>query len=264
MKSLKIIVFIILNIISVIAFAQKLPTEQQVSLRVPANIKVDGKAIEWNNTFQAYNKHVDFYYTMANDDNKLYLAIQATEPAIIRRIINGGVTLTINTSGKKYNKNGMCITYPVFEKNNRFSPMLKNTGIIRMTGVSRPEISTESMMLMDNTGISAKAKFIKTAGIKDIDTLISIYNADGIKAASQFDDKLAYTYELSVDLKKLGLSVNDSDKFSYQLMVNETIGQGINVKKDDSGNITSVSVTKGAIAPQAPTDFWAEYTLARK
>src|SRR5476651_452394 len=81
--------------------AQKLPTVQIGSLRAPANIKIDGKATEWGNQFQAYNNHVEFYYTLSNDDKNLYLTVQATEKEIVRRIMNGGISLVVNKTGKK-------------------------------------------------------------------------------------------------------------------------------------------------------------------
>ncbi|HCN82336.1 MAG TPA: hypothetical protein DIT07_01770, partial [Sphingobacteriaceae bacterium] len=68
-----------LIIIPVTTSAQKLPNIQEASLRAPAGIKVDGKATEWNNQFQAYNKATEIFYTISNDDDKLYLAVQATD-----------------------------------------------------------------------------------------------------------------------------------------------------------------------------------------
>jgi hypothetical protein len=246
------------------AYAKNLPSEQKVSLRAPATIKVDGKAIEWDNKFQAYNHHTDFYYTIANDDDKLYLIIHATDPGIIRRIINGGITLTINKSGKKNDKEGISITYPVFEKGNRFNPMLKFTNPM-ITGRTMPVMNPDSLALVNNKGMGDKAKLIRTAGMKDIDTLISVYNADGIKAVGMFDNKQTYAYELSITLKNLGLDVNNPIKFAYQLMINEVAAQGITFTNDASGNVTSISITKGpnTAMGQAATDFWGEYTLAK-
>ncbi len=40
---------------------RKLPNVQQVSLRAPANINIDGKTTEWNNRFQAYNDTTHVY-----------------------------------------------------------------------------------------------------------------------------------------------------------------------------------------------------------
>jgi hypothetical protein len=72
------------------AKAQKLPNKQEVSLRIPADMKIDGNAKEWNNKFQAYNKLTNIFYTLSNDDKNLYLVIQATDPIIIEKMIRGG------------------------------------------------------------------------------------------------------------------------------------------------------------------------------
>ncbi len=279
------------------ANAQNLPNVQQISLRAPVGIKIDGRTTEWNNQFQAYNTHTDFYYTMANDDKNLYVVIQATDPAIIRRIINGGVTLTINRSGQKKDKDGMSITYPSFEKNNRFIPNLGRVSVgaafsrlnsftsysggvtvIRDsrdggntigtsgTATKSPPVNTDSLAIVNNNNMANKAKYIRVNGIKDVDSLISVYNADGIKAASSFDSKLAYTYELAIGLKQLNLSVSNPVKFAYQLMINDVVVHGVtSYSYDQAGNVTGMRYVKTDVgmASQSATDFWGEYTLAK-
>jgi len=106
--------------------AQKLPNVQTASLRAPANTKIDGKPTEWDNKFQAYNHATEVYYTLANDDDKLYLVVQATDRQIINKIIGGGVTFTVQKSGKKNDKGGISITYPLFAPRDR--PMVRGGG----------------------------------------------------------------------------------------------------------------------------------------
>jgi hypothetical protein len=251
------------------ALAQKLPTEQTISLRAPANIKIDGKADEWNNKFQAYNNHVEFFYTLSNDDQNLYLTIQAKLPDIIRHIINGGITFTINKSGKKNDKDGIGITYPLIK--GLYLPLKNSTqGInIRVTGES-PATDGDSLMNVTNKRMDNRSKEIRIKGIKDVDTLISVYNADGIKAAAAFDNKMVYTYELAMSLKNLAMSVQDASKFIYQLRINEVEQRGVTIKTNDgqpasastdASHIVSVSIGPGAQMGQAATDFWGEYIL---
>lgn len=80
-------------IMIVAANAQKLPDIQKSGLRAPANLRIDGKATEWNNKFQAFNKNIDVFYTISNDDDNLYLAIQAIDIKTIYKIFNGGISL---------------------------------------------------------------------------------------------------------------------------------------------------------------------------
>lgn len=115
-----------LLIISIIANAQKLPNVQQVSLRAPANIKIDGNTTEWGNQFQAYNKATDINYTLSNDDKNIYLAVQATIPDVIKRILNGGITLSVNQAGKKDDKGAPSISYPVSAPTNKVTIYLRN------------------------------------------------------------------------------------------------------------------------------------------
>jgi len=84
--SKKIIPVILFSIAFLNTHAQTLPKVQEASLRAPDNIKIDGKPTEWNNQFQAYNTATDLFYTIANDDQNLYLVIQAKKPLSISKI----------------------------------------------------------------------------------------------------------------------------------------------------------------------------------
>jgi len=256
---------------SIMANAQKLPNVQQASLRAPENVKVDGKPTEWGDKLQAYNKATDVFYTIANDDNNLYLVIQATDPSIINKLVNGRVTFTINKSGKKNDNDAIAISYPVFEKNNK--PGLHLTGNPKIVEGSPASIKlADSFMYANNKRMTDRIKSIKVTGVKTLDTLVSIYNEDGIKAAALFDNKLVYTCELAVSLKLAGLSVNDPVKFTYNVMLNPVIMDdipGFTIVRNAQGTITSLDINNKLIPPNAreltaATDFWGEYMLAKK
>jgi hypothetical protein len=255
-----------LQAIVITAYAQKLPNKQIVSLRAPVNIKIDGKTNEWNDLLQAYNHATEVFYTLSNDDNNLYLTIKASSYPVINKIINGGITFTVTGSDKK-SKDGVSITYPVFEGNNK--PSLNINKSLFEQSASHSVIP-DSIVLVTNRKLEEKSKLIMLTGMKGVDTLISIYNEDHIKTAERFDNKMAYTYELSVALSQLGLSINDETKFNYHIVLN---GESIlPVKKSDNMKKLSPDVTNGLIFAKlvlenqttAPTDFWGEYTLAKK
>jgi len=245
------------------ANAQKLPTIQQNNLRAPINIKVDGKPNEWRNKFQAYNSSTEIYYTIANDDSNLYLAIQAIEPDIVNKIIGGGVTLTIQKSDKK----NVQITYPI--TNNVIFNLKSRRGIVPDTSAK----AADSVMNHNNNILGQKCKWIKVAGIEGLDTLISVYNTDGVRAVGLFDNKRVYTLEFAISFKCLGLSPTDAAKFTYHIQLNgkkvalattattEVIGPPISNAELEN----SIASLNARIARQtAPTDFWGSYTLAKK
>lgn len=264
----------LIAIISFTANAQKLTATQQISMRAPDNIKIDGKTTEWNDKFQAYNKATDVFYTIANDDSKLYLIIKATDMSIINKIVQGGVTFTINSRGDRKDKNGVAITFPAREA--------KSGLLIRFVNKPKPSkdtamyrMQTDSFMRVSNKKLADSLKVIRITGLKEIeDNYISVYNDIGIKATVLFDHKINCTYELAVPLKYLGLSINNKVKFSYQIKLNGVAPPNATFQTIPSGRFILVTVSNGepvAIPNTGPymgiaysTDFWGEYTLAKK
>jgi hypothetical protein len=242
------------------AFAQKLPNVQQVSLRAPANVKVDGKATEWGEKLQAYNPATEVYYSMANDDKKLYLALQVKDHDVINRVIAGGITVTIKEIYPQQNKT-LSLTYPFVNIE------LYASSLPRMSNYE-PDISesvVDSIMRVNNKKLEAICKFIKVSGITNLDT-VSVYNELGIEAAGKFDLKKIYTVELSVPLT---FAIKDAGKkvtLAYQIRIN-----GINTETPQSAgqptNVANESLSAALSTIFAPvtsaTDFWGEYTLAK-
>jgi len=240
--------------------AQKLPNVQTSSLKAPANVKVDGRSTEWGDKLQAYNKATEVAYTLANDASNLYLVIQTADPDIIHRIVNGRITLTVNKADKKSEDNAVAISYPVFEKGNR-------PGLSLREKLSTPKIA-DSLMRTNNRRLETTAKLIKVTGVSGMDTLISIYNEKGVKAAAAFDNKMLFTCEMAVSLKLLDLP---NGKFAYNVRLNGVSFDdvpGINIVRDAKGEIKSIDIHKDQMTstPQvmtAPTDFWGEYVLVK-
>lgn len=246
------------------AIAQKLPSVQEVSLRAPDNIKIDGKAGEWNNQLKAFNKATEVFYTISNDADRLYLTFQATDLDIINKIICQGITLTVNGSGKMKDQDGVAVTYPAVNK--KYFPW-DDTPV----NLSRRDLmQTASFIEEINKELSFKTRDIKISGINGIKDTISVYNPQGIRAAALFDDKGVFTSELAVPLKLLGLSSNIEQPFFYNIKVNG----GLVLRKETQAGLTSMSVENGTVVFGGPaaekikglyatTDFWAEYTLAK-
>ena len=242
--------------------AKKLPNIQPAELRAPDNIKIDGDAAEWNDTFGAYNRATDVFYTIANDGDNLYFIIRAVDPGIIKRITTLGITLMVNTSGKKNNKDAIAITYPVYNKNER--------PVINMPGSATSQVRVDSLMNINNKRLADKAKYIKVTGIPGLDT-VSIYNEAGIKTAGLFNNKMQYTSEFAVPLKHLGLLVTQPIKFAYNLVIPGMKLEDVPgvVVSTGSNGLKRYTVPPGLATEKerltsSTTDFWGEYTLAKK
>ncbi|MFD0748789.1 hypothetical protein ACFQZS_01460 [Mucilaginibacter calamicampi] len=270
---MKKITLFLLTIVAFNTYAQKLPNVQQTSLRAPANVKIDGKAAEWGN-FAAYNYATSLHYTMANDDKNLYLAIHATDPNVLAKITQRGIVLVIDPSGKKDDKNAVTVQYPVFEVQYKNKPNLKFSNAGGLMAVQREAIRSnpDSMLAVANNRLKLNDKYIRTAGMVDVDTLLSVYNDKDIVARQGFEKWESYNYEMSIPLKYLKLPSSAKQAFSYHIVLN-----GIDLLKDSGmtmtmidGRMTMKVDGNSALykkddfpALTTTTDFWGEYTLAK-
>ena len=143
--------------IGLTANAQKLPNVQPAGIYAPADVKVDGKATEWNNQLQAYNKSTAVFYTMANNNDNLYLAVQATDKTIIDKILVGGITLTISSNDKKAIP--VSITTPLL-------PATNKAAVTKKTNSKDPLVETELPEI--NKAISGGLKEMAVKGITAI------------------------------------------------------------------------------------------------
>ncbi len=277
------------------AFAQKLPDVQTSNVVAPSNIKIDGKATEWNDIFAAENKRTDIYYTLANDDKNLYLVLKSASTASASKIIAGGITFSINTQGKKREKDAFSVTYHLIKRvagAGRGGQAQNQGGQNRQAGgqggfqnrAQQTQQQRDSAALVQRKNQLATVKEIKIAGFKNItDTLISIYNEYGIKTVGLFDAKGEFVYELAIPLSLLELSINDTKEFVYQIKVNglSTAGFGGgnggrtfagNAGGNGGGNFGAPRGNAGAgfngggsgMDMMSPTDFWGKYSFTKK
>jgi len=284
----KLIIFIVLLLFPRFKiFAQShLKNVQATSVWAPANVKIDGKVNEWEDNFQAYNKSTRLFYTLSNNEKYLYLAITSTDAQNNTKIAAGGITLIINTAGKKKDKDAFILTYPVISTTGRG----RGRGGRRQPGSEGDTVAINAA----HRQLIESSKEIKVFGFKDVDdTLISIYNEYGIKTAIGYDTLGNYNYELAIPLKLLGLSPDNTAEIAYNVKVN-----GLQIANGDQGKVMLNAFQSGGISVSgdggfggggrgggrgggtkgggkannemdfqdltSPTDFWGKYTLAKK
>ena len=252
----------LLSIIALNTSAQKLPNKQQGSLKAPSAIKIDGKATEW--AFKAYNVATDVFYIMAHDNDNIYLVIKAADESSVRKIISSGITFSINSPTKKTDATGAAVTYPLFS--------YKNKPNINFLVNSAPADSADYLVAANNKQLTSMSKFVRVSGIKDVDTLLSVYNTDGISVASSFDKEAAYTYELAISRKHIAPFIDAEGRFFYTVIVKGLQMDdmpGIEVKRNGGGVITEVNIKKDLYRPNLSqginldTDFSGEYILSK-
>jgi len=289
---------LLLGSISLSAYSQKLNTVQESSVWAPANIKVDAKLNEWDDTFQAYNKTTEVFYTLSNDDKNLYLALKSTDPLNNNKIVAGGINFTINKTGKKKDKDAYVVVFPLVDM-----AAMRNQIIAMGAGGGRGGDMDSAAVANLRKQALKMVKDIKLYGFTDIpDSVISIYNEYGIKAAIDYDVKGNLTCEMAIPLKYLHLITGDNSEFNYNIKLNGLdinalfpgagamfagggaggaggfggggggggggrggggggFGGGGGAAGGMSGIPTSMMQMQTMISP---TDFWGKYTLAKK
>ena len=252
LKTLKIYLFVFFICICSTLRAQELPNVQNVSVRIPATSKIDGKANEWNNKYQSYNSVDRLFYTMANNDTALYIIIQVPGARTLQKIVDGGVKLTIPHSSKSVEKSSSVI-FPIINSKRwlltvdamvhyfLYAEQKKDTTLFNKRKV-------DSMMTIVNQLLVSTFKEIQVSGIDKInEPAISLNNKYHIFAMAQFNDQMALVYELSIPLKYLGLDIIHPQKFRYNVKLTGPPLGSVSVNDIDDG----------------PKDFWGEYTLIK-
>ncbi|MES2279099.1 MAG: hypothetical protein V4592_23910 [Bacteroidota bacterium] len=241
------------------ATGQKLPNKQETSVYAPAEIKIDGKATEWHDIFQAYNHAVETWYTISNDENNLYLVFRSNETEVTQKIITGGITVAIGSVDKKSELTPVSITYPVVPwMNAQVDYLLKPSGPVKDADVK-----------FLNKKINDQLKEIKISGVKSIpDASVSIYNDLGIKGAHLLDNQKNYTCEMVLPLSYIKHLIDDKGTFAYRVQVT-----GIDLKTTiivggrssaDPAAPSADAIPHGLLYDTSPTYFTATYTLAKK
>lgn len=263
----KLLIGAILIAFALMLNAQKLPNIQKESVFTHQQITIDGKFREWGSSLKAHNSATEISYTLANDDSYLYLVVQTTDNDAVNKICRGGVTLAIQKSGKMDDKDVPTITYPQSDLKGNFNIRPPRPG-------QKVDTSIEAIAaLIDkfNKVLQQHIKSIRVNGVEGVDTLISIYNDNDIKAACTFDLKKAFTLELSVPLKYFKLSAVDQQKFAYHIILNgyktrPNIVNNMDGTPAASANALNLQAAMDRMdaAMSARVDFWGEYTLAKK
>jgi len=273
------------------AIAQKVANVQQGNAWAPASVKVDGKITDWGTSLKAYNKTVRLWYTVANDDKNIYLAVESTDMDNNTKILAGGISFTVNTAGKKKDKDAFIVTFPLISRTGGGHGGRGRRG--GGFGGQQDTPDTAAILAQQKQSL-ATAKEISALGFKDItDTLISIYNEYGIKAAANIDDKGNFVYELSIPLKMLEITADNQKEMAYDIKVN---GLQLNVNMKNimlgGGGGGGFAVAGGGGGGRngggggggggfgggsafgggrnnsdvddltSPTDFWGKYTMA--
>lgn len=178
----------------------------------PADIKIDGDLKDWGDSLRYFNADKKIYYTLANDKNNLYMVVRVNDRTEQIRIIRAGLTLSINTKGKK--KEESSITFPVGNPDEP-QPALsgdKNTNPDLLDQQDRDEMMKARLTKLRN---------IKVTGFPDIESdIMTTSNTYGIKVALNIDANDNLVYEAAIPLKFFHAEAPDKTEWAFNIKIN--------------------------------------------
>ncbi|WEA03932.1 hypothetical protein [Mucilaginibacter sp. SJ] len=176
-------------------------------LAPPANINIDGDLKDWGDSLRYYNEEKKLNYALANDKDYLYAAIRVSDRLDKMKVLNAGITLSIDPKGKK--KDSFMLTFPLAAPDEKpeFARPKDDNGEI--TQADRDELMRERI---------TKLRYIKVVGFKDIEgDMITTSNTYGIKTAINYDVNGDLVYEAAIPL---GFFHAGSDAFKSEWAFN--------------------------------------------
>lgn len=178
------------------------------NIRMVKPFKADGVSNEWNEPLNQYNDATKLAFALANDDKNLYIIIESLDPQTTFSVLRGGITLNINTEGKK--KDGMKLTFPLMER----PPMPKEGEEHHEHTPLSPDGATQDPVAMN--------KSIRVSGFKNIaDGELPAMNQDGIETGMSIHPNRDLIYELSIPLAQLQVGLDLKKPLVYNIKINE-------------------------------------------
>ncbi|MCZ4222357.1 hypothetical protein [Pedobacter rhodius] len=204
------------KIVNLFAFAILLTSFSLKAQNVEENIrmvkpfKADGLSNEWEEPLNQYNDATKLAFALANDDTNLYIIIESLDPQTTFSVLRGGITLNINTQGKK--KDGIKLIFPLIER----PPMLKDGEMPEGKDGAPPQWQE------DRSGEQPVMKSIKIFGFKNIkDGNLPVVNEEGIETGMGIRPNKDLTYELSIPLAQLEVSLDMKTPLVYNIKINQ-------------------------------------------
>ena len=176
----------------------------------PAHVAIDGKLNDWGDSLRYHNEEKNINYTLANENQNLYAVIRINDRLEQARILYAGITLSIDTKGKK--KEAYSITFPLSNPGSSPQPAFRKDDNGEVTQQDRDELMRERLTTLRN---------IKLVGYKDIETdMITTSNTYGIKAAIDYDAEGNLVYEAAIPLKYFHADASAKDQWAFNFKIN--------------------------------------------
>ena len=103
--------FLIASIFAFCLCATAQTAKEPITAEFINNIVIDGDDSDWESAISFFDEDSGLMYSIANDEENIYILVKATAEAAMTKFTMGGVEIWISTDGKEKRKTG--IKYPI-------------------------------------------------------------------------------------------------------------------------------------------------------
>lgn len=205
LKCLFIIVILAMLTNTRITMAQKTKKDLIQSTKAPSSVTIDAKLNEWSLENWQHHKASKLSFLIANNDSTVFLVVKSDTPSDTKRLLAGGISFAVNTSGQKNAKE--TLIFPLFNRNKRLTT----------SNNSKKPADPAQQLKEELAGLNE----IGVTGFDQIlDGKISLNNEYGIRAAAGLHEDGLLVFEYALPMKLLQMDGFKSDIFACQIRVN--------------------------------------------
>ncbi len=206
-----VLAFIVLQFILINTCRAQAP-ESQFNLKLPPkNIVVDGDIKEWNDSLSFYSPEERLNYMLANTKDTLYLAVKIYDRSEAARILNAGLTFTIDPKGKR--KEAFSVTYPLNVQGSTPVFNHKQDAEDGVTQGDRDALLREKLTNLRGIKVTGFSKNIE-------DDMITTSNTYGIQTAIDYDAAGNLIYEEAIPMKFFHADESGKNLWSFNIKIN--------------------------------------------
>jgi hypothetical protein len=155
-------------------------------------ITIDGSDKDWTKPLPGYSKSENFNYEIANDAENLYVLISTKDQLEQQKMIQGGMTVWINTKADKTQGGAVGIGYPLDSRNDPDRNLMNE---------AQPNRAPRSTTLQDKKAYALYG-FGATSDVGNYD-YADDSNAQGIKMRMDYNNTGELIYEAAIPLTTL-------------------------------------------------------------
>jgi hypothetical protein len=168
------------------------------------NIVIDGEDSDWESAVSFFDENSGLMYSIANDNENLYILVKATAESSMSKFVMGGVEVWISADGKDKRKTG--IKYPVpLSMEERFRSMNRNA-------------TREEMQRQENERVYKTMELRGFTNIKD-----NTYKVDELDIKTEYSGKNGNTaaeYKIPFNTFCNPEQINGENVFAIGIVLN--------------------------------------------